>query len=650
MTAEPMRLLLIEDNPGDARLIRERLRDLSGRNASGYALQSAPHLAGGLALLEQEPFDLILLDLSLPDSSGTDTILTARQKAPDTPILVLTGTEDIELGLKAIQLGAQEYLPKGEAQSGLLEKAMRYAVERFRADRELRRSWEEYRSLIDDVFDTSTVGVIIVDPQHRIAWTNEAVHVYFGLTPAELIGVDKRTLISTVLKHKFTDPHTYEDRLLDAIEHGRFDDRFECHVRPAPGIEERWLFHWSQPIRSGLYAGGRIVQYTDITNRKKLEFAEREQRHFAEALRDIATILSSTLDLNEVLEKIFQNLDRIVPHESAVITILDGNQRWAARKRAGGGQERLEIIDTTHLQVDFDLLIESMSASPEPIIIGNLRDDGRMANLVARTDLNAYIGVPIHFQGEKIGYFNLLSRHAGAFSPRDGRKLSAFAEQAGIAIQNARLFQQSQQLAMLEERQRLARDLHDSVSQTLFTCRTLTESALRRWERDPAGTRELLDEVHHLTGLALNEMRVLLLELRPAHLNEIELKALFEQYLKPIQERRGFALELALDEIGDLPPAVKISLYRIAQEILNNIDKHAQAHSVRIEVGERDDRVSLVVCDDGQGFNPDQVPRGTFGLGNMRERAEQIGGTFHLTSAPGQGTRIEVTWPRRAGG
>jgi signal transduction histidine kinase len=206
------------------------------------------------------------------------------------------------------------------------------------------------------------------------------------------------------------------------------------------------------------------------------------------------------------------------------------------------------------------------------------------------------------------------------------------------------LRQTERELATLQERQRLARDLHDSVSQTLFTCRTLGEAALRQWSVNPARSRELMERTYELTTSALAEMRVLLLELHPTSLTKLGFKTLLEQYLIPMQAREPFQLQMVIDELPPLPPEVQIALYRIAQEALNNIIKHADALHVSITARMYGDRIELIISDDGKGFDtvsPDGIH---MGLGIMRERAESIEASIDLASEPGKGTQITVVW------
>src|SRR5262245_57230440 len=156
----PVHVLLIEDNPGDTRLIREMLL---GNGDGEFALATVGTLREATQQAQEIAYDVVLLDLSLPDSIGIDTLLKARAAMPDTAIIVLTGFDDQRVGLQAVQVGAQDYLIKDQVDARLLRRAIRYAIERHRSEAALRHSEEAYRSLIDDVFDTSMVAVIILD-------------------------------------------------------------------------------------------------------------------------------------------------------------------------------------------------------------------------------------------------------------------------------------------------------------------------------------------------------------------------------------------------------------------------------------------------------------------------------------------------------
>jgi PAS domain S-box-containing protein len=641
---QTLKILLVEDNLGDIRLIQELLR--SAPEAS-FDLHVAQSLAEALAMLSAQVFDAILLDLSLPDSRGLETLQAIRECVPHTATVVLTGSTDHELGVSAVQGGAQDYLIKGDGDARLISRAVRYAIERQQLTDTLRRREEEYSSLINDVFDTSMVAVLILDRALRVVWCNEATEIYFGYERGEMIGQDSRLLIDEKLKCVFADPDDYTAKLLAAYDAQSFTDRFECHVLPGDGREDRWLEHWSQPIRDGIYRGGRIEQYTDVTDRKHYELAEREQREFAEALRDTAALLTSTLDLNEVLDRILANIDRVVPNDTANIMLLEDEKVYIARRRGEEGSkgDTQEIMGSAYLPLSQVPLLEQMVVSRAPLLVADMREVVGAPIVADQGRRRAYAGVPILLQDEIIGFINIFNDQLNSIDQQDLDRLTTFAGQAAIALDNARLYRQSQELATVEERQRLARELHDSVSQTLFTASAMAESALRQWVVDPLKARNLMEDVHQLSVSALAEMRVLLLELRPAALARTSLNQLLTQYLEPIRSRRGLNMMLNVPDNLTLDSDVKLTLYRIVQEALNNIDKHAQASQVTVSVQQEGGKLMLTIVDDGRGFNTAAVATTSLGLGIMRERVEALNGSLTLDSAISQGTTIRVTIP-----
>ena len=210
--------------------------------------------------------------------------------------------------------------------------------------------------------------------------------------------------------------------------------------------------------------------------------------------------------------------------------------------------------------------------------------------------------------------------------------------------------------AVLAERSRLARELHDAVTQTLFSASLIAEALPTAWENDVSEGRQLLGELRQLSRGALAEMRTLLMELRPSVLAEAHLEDLLRQLAEAVIGREGIPVSLAVEGKGSLPCDVHIALYRIAQEALNNVVKHARATQVAIHLryfapaaehnGEGHEGVLLTVHDNGRGFDPDVIPPNHLGLGIMRERAQAIGAALTIESQPGFGSQIAVLWER----
>ncbi len=252
--------------------------------------------------------------------------------------------------------------------------------------------------------------------------------------------------------------------------------------------------------------------------------------------------------------------------------------------------------------------------------------------------------MPIVFKEQPIGILRLTHNEPGRFSAEHARLATAIANQAAIAIENARLHRQAQEFAVLEERQRLARDLHDSVSQALFAVVMATHSALTNWETKPDVARQRITSANQLARTAQAEMRALIFELRPDQLETDGLVKALELQTTALQQRGQFTLDVALCEEPALPLQVKEAFYRIAQEAINNALKHAKPGRMAVHLTQRDGRVQLEVTDDGKGFEPDGSYPGHLGLRSMRERAERVSAQLTIESAPKAGTRIRVQY------
>jgi signal transduction histidine kinase len=232
-----------------------------------------------------------------------------------------------------------------------------------------------------------------------------------------------------------------------------------------------------------------------------------------------------------------------------------------------------------------------------------------------------------------------------AFDEQDLTVLQSLARQAAIAIENARLYQTARQLAVVEERNRLARDLHDSVTQSIYGVRLFAEAAGRLLTSgDIALAGEHLHEMQRTAQEALQEMRLLIYELRPSVLGESGLAAALQARLEAVEGRAGLETSLKLEGADRrLPTDVEAVLYRIAQETLNNALRHAQARHIEVTLRQFERTVELEVADDGVGFTPDvALEQGGLGLRGMEERAASMGASLSIQSHPGAGTRVRV--------
>jgi signal transduction histidine kinase len=252
------------------------------------------------------------------------------------------------------------------------------------------------------------------------------------------------------------------------------------------------------------------------------------------------------------------------------------------------------------------------------------------------------MAVPLILRDKVIGILVLTSDQEQAFAGRQATFALSIANQAAVAIENARLYEQAQELAALEERNKLARELHDSVSQILYSISLGVHTARTLLDRDPSLVAEPLDDVLSLAKSGLAEMRALIFELRPESLATEGLVAALAKQAAAATARYDIRVETDLCPEPNLPLKVKQDLYRVAQEALHNTIKHARASLVNMKLDLMDGVIVLEIRDDGVGFEPLGAFPGHLGLLSMRERLERLGGALSMESAPGEGTTIRA--------
>jgi len=262
--------------------------------------------------------------------------------------------------------------------------------------------------------------------------------------------------------------------------------------------------------------------------------------------------------------------------------------------------------------------------------------------------IRAWMWVPLAVKGRVIGGIGVAHTKPDNFTAHHAALALIVANQAAITMVNAQLYEQAQTLAALEERQRLAQNLHDAVNQSLFSAGLIAEVLPRLWERNPDEAWQSLEDLRRLTRGAMAEMRGLLVELRPLVLTDSDLGDLLRQLGDALTGRTNIPVVVTVTGQDAVPAEVQVALYRLCQEALNNIAKHAGAEQVRIMLHVDADLVTLQIRDDGCGFDPEDIPPGHYGLSMMRERAKTIGADLSITSQPGHGSEIFICWPEVA--
>jgi signal transduction histidine kinase len=259
----------------------------------------------------------------------------------------------------------------------------------------------------------------------------------------------------------------------------------------------------------------------------------------------------------------------------------------------------------------------------------------------------SWIGIPLILRNRVTGLLSLTHEEPGYYTETHARLAQAITNQIAIAIENARLYEQAQDLATLEERNRIARELHDSVTQLLYGISLYSTAASRSVSKDNIDrVMKNLVEIKDNALQALQEMRLLILELDPPLLQKYGLVAALKASLESIESRAGLETVLKTDGVTRLPSAIEPDLYRIAMEALNNLVRYARAKQVMVDLQIVSDWVVLDIRDNGVGFELEFVQNsGGMGIHNMKQRAERLGGRLDIFSTPGAGTHIKAEIP-----
>ncbi|MXV99084.1 MAG: PAS domain-containing protein [Acidimicrobiaceae bacterium] len=376
----------------------------------------------------------------------------------------------------------------------------------------------------------------------------------------------------------------------------------------------------------------------EVEERVRLEAQERAQRSHAEALRDTAAAVARSLQLDDVIEQVLIGVERLCDHERSYVAFYDNEgvlelagERYPGRPDRGAPEPHTRITDP-------------LGGWSPP---GETTEDGSSGaaagGRAAMSKVNGAVVLPLEAAERALGCLVIEPRPGQDLSDSDVDRLAILADQASSAISNSRSLVMARSLAALEERQSLANDLHDSVSQTLWTATLLAETLARASDLS-AEQRDRADRLHALTAGALSEMRTLLLELRPSVIEETPFADLVHQLVSAFESRRRAKCEVHLDREVEPLPTVKVALYRILQESLNNVSRHADAEGVHISVEVTGDVLEMRVRDDGAGFEMGSASE-HFGLRIMAERADAIGASIHVDSCLGEGTTVSVSVP-----
>ncbi len=399
---------------------------------------------------------------------------------------------------------------------------------------------------------------------------------------------------------------------------------------------------------------------------------KEERRYIAEGFRGILAVLNSNEPLEAVLDYITLYARRLLGADAVAIYRLQADT------------SELKIQSSHGLSKEFlkhSTIILGQGATGQAVIQGKpfaITDVSKAFEVFVQPVLpetaillqilskkfRSEISVPLIIKQEIVGALNLYYSQPRFFEQDEIDLAVSFCDQTALAIENARLREQAKEEAIAAERNRIARELHDSVTQTIFSANLIAEVLPTVWNRSSLEAQRGLEELHKLTQGALAEMRTLLLELRPIGLVETKLEVLIQQLAQGISGRMRTDMQVHIDGDAVLPTEAKLVFYRIAQEALNNLAKHSDASKVEIELRSVEalpskkrkydnnfqqqfsQSVFLSIRDNGRGFDPKSVLGEHLGLGIMQERTTNNQFSLSIWSEPGKGTEISLLWPK----
>jgi|GEM_PF-218058 len=428
----------------------------------------------------------------------------------------------------------------------------------------------------------------------------------------------------------------------------------------------------------------------EIVKRRYAEQALERRRQVAVALRDTLAMVNSDHPLSDLLDYIVMQARHLLNADAGILYKLDDSTTPSVL-RAASSLEPGTLLPN-HVVVGEDPVSQSV-LNGHAVAVSDLEDwsasageetvDSSLSPVRGGDSHQAVLSTPLLIRKTTWGALVFAYRQCRTFTEQDVRVAESLGDHAALAIENERLRERAEQSAATAERSRLARDLHDSVSQALFAASMTAEAVARQWTPPAPDLADLLTDVQRLTRGALAEMRALLLEMRPMELDRLPLRAVFDHLVDAARGRSR--LDIHLTTIGDcdVPPEVKSGLYRVAQEALNNVVRHADAQNAWVHLDCRQSKVILLISDDGKGFETlRSLPtpttcRGTYtveqdgmpdrqgvlfatektrrplhtgmamdhmGLAMMRERAEAIGAKLDIESAADRGTMVRIEW------
>jgi PAS domain S-box-containing protein len=658
-------ILIVDDEP----VMRKAMETLLAEE--GYAVASAGDGTEGLAKVAELTPDLVLLDIKMPGLDGFEVCrrLRADPALAEAPVIMITTLADRDSRLRGFEAGADDFVTKPFDEIELLTRVrsitrlnryrrlLREQTRRRKVEETLHEREEEHRTL----FEAMTLGVLYCDADGKIMSANPAAERILGLTLDQMQG---KAPLDPRWRMMYRDGLEFPSEMLLAGAALRSGKEFRDVVIGVfnPTYDElRWLSVNVLPLfRPGESKPYRVhTIFGDVTEWVRAEEKIAGRNRELTALNEVSRAIVSTLDLQEILTFIADHTTQLMGMAATSVLLYDQ------------ARDDLCFVAGAGLGADFVLgrrlavgqgIAGWVVQHGEPLLVPDVAQDPRWESGFDKEGgftTRSILCVPLQVGGRIIGALEAINK-AGGFSQDDLRLLSALAGPVATAIENARLFQEvrtnreqlqalSRRLVEVQEAERghIARELHDETGQALSSL-LLSLSLLEQEEGCSEKMKARLGQMEALVDQMLENLHRLAMNLRPATLDHLGLVPALEQYVETFGNQHGIAAQFEVVGIGPdrLTPEVETAIYRIVQEALTNVLRHAQATRVDVLLERRDEMVVAIVEDDGVGFDAEMAMSGSrLGLFGMKERAEMLGGRLAIESAPDAGTTVFVEVP-----
>src|SRR6201996_6945310 len=597
-------ILTVEDNPSDLFLLEHMIR------SSGLAVRrlfSATCVREAHALLTGEEIDVVLLDLTLPDSFGLHTFTHLKPVVQRIPVIILTGMSDTNVALEAIKEGAQDYLVKGELTEGLLAKAIQYSMERKRTLEHLRVSNERFNTVVKATndaiwdWDIATNKVFMVGDTYKQLFGYDIVNAY--------------------------PPHDLWESIIHPQDRDRVLGKLSALI--SEGTASKWEDEYRLKKKNGEYAfvhdRGYIIYSADLRPIRMIG-----------AIQDIS-VRKRSEEIVTASEEKYRQIFYKNPYPTWIfdlntLRIVEVNDAALEKYGFDKGEFYQLTVRDLHPEGEADAFLDGIR-HPLPGSERRLWHHRNKAGSLITVEITSH----------RIDYFGKLCMQVIVNDVTERVRL-----EKELALQQRLKQQQITEVVLgAQERERfeLGQELHDNINQILATSKLYLDVAIE--EKEPR--IELLAKSRKNISMAIEEIRKLSKELITPSLNDLGLVQSIRELIRSIQSVKKMKIRLHISGLKEegLLPEQKINIYRIIQEQLNNILKHAQAGSVSIELNKQREQIRLRVEDDGKGFDP-RMRRNGVGISNIMSRAELYNGKVEIDSSPGKGCRLEVILNQKA--